>query len=405
MKSKRKIYIYTSLFPYSLISESFLSTELEIIKGQFDITIVPISYEKISRKVPNTIVVDDSICKCSFWYKLKCFFSIFSFTTLKLIFSSKEFKYIKRFPIDLIKYLYGAYLVYYDVCKKIGTDSSACFYSYWYSYPPIAFSLYKYRHPGTNAKFISRAHGSDVYGVEVGVYYPLRNFVAKYIDDVFCVSSYGMNYLKAKNALLTDKLHLSRLGVINDYGITKETSESIHLLSCARVMGLKRLPLIFQSVAEFATNNTKSNIIWTHIGDGPDMQSLESVIKTSSIPNNLTVELKGNMPNELIKKYYHKNHIDCFLLLSSSEGIPVSIMEAISFGVPVLATRVGGVSEIVSDEVGLLLDVDFKQSEFDEALSSIIANREKYRNSTYLFYEQNYNAQNNYLEFYENIGY
>lgn len=402
---RRNIFIYTSLFPYSLISENFLSTEIDVVNERNNITIVPTSFEEVSRKVPETVNVDNSICQCGILYKVKCLLSLFSFTTLKLIVQSKEFAYIKRYPFDLIKYLYGTYLIYYDVCQKIKVNPTACFYSYWYSYPPIAFSLYKYRHPETNAKFISRAHGSDVYGVEVGVYYPLRNFVAKYIDDVFCVSSYGMNYLKAKNALLTDKLHLSRLGVINDYGITKETSESIHLLSCARVMGLKRLPLIFQSVAEFATNNTKSNIIWTHIGDGPDMQSLESVIKTSSIPNNLTVELKGNMPNELIKKYYHKNHIDCFLLLSSSEGIPVSIMEAISFGVPVLATRVGGVSEIVSDEVGLLLDVDFKQSEFDEALSSIIANREKYRNSTYLFYEQNYNAQNNYLEFYENIGY
>lgn len=400
---KRNIYIYTSLFPYSLISENFLSTEIDVVNERNNITIVPTSFEEVSRQVPETVNVDNSICQCGILYKVKCLLSLFSFTTLKLIVQSKEFAYIKRYPLDLIKYLYGAYLVYYDVCQKIKVNPTACFYSYWYSYPPIAFSLYKYRHPETNAKFISRAHGSDVYGVDVGVYYPLRNFVAQYIDNVFCVSSYGMEYLKDKYAVLSGKIHISRLGVVNDNGATSMASNSIQLLSCARVIGLKRLPLLFLSVAKYAERNPQSKFKWTHLGDGPEMQALESYIQAYSKPVNLIVDLKGQISNDLIKDYYRNKHVDCFLLLSSSEGVPVSIMEAISFGVPVLATRVGGVSEIVSEEVGILLNVDYKQSEFDEALSSIIANRERYRTTSYDFFEQNYNARKNYLKFYEII--
>lgn len=399
----RNIYIYTSLFPYSLISESFLATEVEIVSERNNLTIVPTSFEKVSRKVPDTVNIDNGICQCGILYKFKCLLSIFSFTTFKLIVQSKEFAYIKRYPFDLIKYLYGTYLIYYDVCKKIKVDPTACFYSYWFSYPPIAFSLYKYNNPHTRAKFISRAHGSDVYGVDVGVYYPLRNFVAKYIDNVYCVSSYGMEYLKNKYAVLSGKIHVARLGVINENGATSISSNSIQLLSCARVIGLKRLPLLFLSVAKYAERNPQSKFKWTHLGDGPEMQALESYIQAYSKPANLIVDLKGQMSNELIKDYYRNNHIDCFLLLSSSEGVPVSIMEAISFGVPVLATRVGGVSEIVTRDVGILLSVDYAQSEFDEALSSIIADREKYRTTSYNFFEQNYNARKNYLEFYENI--
>ena len=45
--------------------------------------------------------------------------------------------------------------------------------------------------------------------------------------------------------------------------------------------------------------------------------------------------------------YYKNNIIDIFINLSASEGIPVSIMDAISFGIPCIATNVGGTGEIV----------------------------------------------------------
>jgi len=45
--------------------------------------------------------------------------------------------------------------------------------------------------------------------------------------------------------------------------------------------------------------------------------------------------------------------------LSETEGIPVSIMEAQSAGVPILATNLGGTSEIVNNENGFLVEKDF----------------------------------------------
>ena len=49
------------------------------------------------------------------------------------------------------------------------------------------------------------------------------------------------------------------------------------------------------------------------------------------------------------------NDFDLFVNMSLSEGIPVSIMEAISFGIPIIATNVGGNAEIVNDETGVLI--------------------------------------------------
>ena len=60
----------------------------------------------------------------------------------------------------------------------------------------------------------------------------------------------------------------------------------------------------------------------------------------------------------MLVDWYRRNRVDLFISLSSSEGLPVSMMEAISFGIPILATDVGGVSEIVKRATGRLVSVD-----------------------------------------------
>jgi glycosyltransferase involved in cell wall biosynthesis len=52
------------------------------------------------------------------------------------------------------------------------------------------------------------------------------------------------------------------------------------------------------------------------------------------------------------------NSVDLFLNVSTTEGVPVSIMEAFSAGIPVYATNVGGTSEIVNSGNGKLMDKD-----------------------------------------------
>jgi len=49
--------------------------------------------------------------------------------------------------------------------------------------------------------------------------------------------------------------------------------------------------------------------------------------------------------------------------VSETEGLPVSMMEAISFGIPILSTDVGGCKEIVTSETGILIKKDFDDNE------------------------------------------
>ncbi|WP_241380179.1 glycosyltransferase, partial [Escherichia coli] len=57
-----------------------------------------------------------------------------------------------------------------------------------------------------------------------------------------------------------------------------------------------------------------------------------------------------------------------FVNLSSSEGLPVSMMEVASLGIPIIATGVGGVGEIVSSDNGHLLPAEFTDAQASDAL-------------------------------------
>ena len=106
--------------------------------------------------------------------------------------------------------------------------------------------------------------------------------------------------------------------------------------------------------------------------------------------------------------YYKNNIIDIFINLSASEGIPVSIMEANSFGIPCIATNVGGTGEIVYNNInGFLLDAEFR-------INDVVNIIENYNNMSYeeimelrhnarKIWENNYSAENNYKSFIQEL--
>ena len=63
----------------------------------------------------------------------------------------------------------------------------------------------------------------------------------------------------------------------------------------------------------------------------------------------------GYVPNVEIMQFMEESNVDVFINLSTSEGVPVSIMEAQSYGIPVIATNVGGTGEIIDKDNGILL--------------------------------------------------
>jgi glycosyltransferase involved in cell wall biosynthesis len=87
------------------------------------------------------------------------------------------------------------------------------------------------------------------------------------------------------------------------------------------------------------------------VGDGPDRERLEQVAHDLGIAR--STYFVGYQPD--VAGYYRL--FDAFLLPSVNEGTPVSAIEALASGTPVVATRVGGVPDVVTDGVdGFLVE-------------------------------------------------
>jgi colanic acid/amylovoran biosynthesis glycosyltransferase len=141
---------------------------------------------------------------------------------------------------------------------------------------------------------------------------------------------------------------------------------------------------------------------WQHFGEGRKRRKFIEEVK-NKFPDNATGNLPGYVPNQDILRYYKENPVDVFVNLSTTEGgAPVSIMEAVSCGIPVIATNVGGNPEIVLERNGLLLASNPTPEEVAQALLQLCDNPEirySMRKESRKVWQDSYNADVNFRLF------
>ena len=232
-------------------------------------------------------------------------------------------------------------------------------------------------------------------------YLPFRNFIASNLNSIFSISEKGIDYC-LNNWRIDNKsvMNLSRLGV-NDGFFSKEDSSSFLLVSCSNLITLKRIDLLVNSLSLI-----QFKLKWVHFGDGEKMDEL-LLLSNVILKKHIDFEFKGRVENNLVLDFYKKNKPSLFINLSSSEGVPVSIMEAMSYGIPAIATKVGGNSEIVNDENGFLIDADPKpQTVADKIIHYYNLGLEQKnikRMAAYKTYNDKYNSTKNYTQFVADI--
>jgi len=104
------------------------------------------------------------------------------------------------------------------------------------------------------------------------------------------------------------------------------------------------------------------------VGIGPKEKKFKSLARGN-------VEFLGGVDNENMPAIYRQS--DIFILPSQNEGVPVSILEAMSCGVPVIATYVGGIPELIEHrKTGFLI---YPRPEYIvSAVSKLLDDRELY---------------------------
>jgi len=292
-------------------------------------------------------------------------------------------------------------------CRDIlsGAGLEACdgvtFYSYWFYDTALAAADLKKEFALKNSRAVSRAHRYDLYADQNPAgFLPMREYLLQNLDKVYPCSLDGGNYLIRNHPKFAGKIRTAYLGT-QDRGLSPDhESGRFHLVSCCHISPVKRVDLLARSLALLKDSGLK--LKWTHFGGGEGLDSLREYAK-----NNLSFmecSLAGEISNPRLMEFYRENAVDCFINTSSSEGLPVSIMEAASFGIPVIATDVGGTAEIVTPEkTGYLLPCDFSPDELAEKIEILsrmpVQERQRMRKESRELWSENFCSEQNYARF------
>jgi len=233
----------------------------------------------------------------------------------------------------------------------------------------------------TGVKNIYVSHGwSAIYngGKFKFIYVLVERLLAKISDSVLCVSDSDL--IKAKDVI---KVKPEKLKLIQNKILPMEASgvyglrERPRILSVARLVEPKRLDLLVEAVIGM-------DVDLFIVGDGPLRLKLEAL---SPVNVFFLGELEG---------FSRFCDFDVFTLISDSEGLPMSAIEAISAGLPLVISNVGGCSELISDN-GVL--VDNTLSSIKSGIESAINSYSDFSLASHSLFQRRFNLEKSKQEF------
>ena len=209
-----------------------------------------------------------------------------------------------------------------------------------------------------NPKSIYTAHGwvfdEPISKFRVGLYKFLERTTANKKDHIITVSQ-----ADAKTAV--QKLKIAKTKISTIYPGVEPSSHDL--------ANKPKRPFTFVTVANHYKTKALDNLIKAFqiahqdmpgsklamIGDGPERDKLESLSKKLSIYDH--IDFRGFLENAAAG--LNPKNYDVFVLTSRKEGMPYTIIEAKDRGLPIVATKVGGVPEVIEHKkTGLLVDPD-----------------------------------------------
>ena len=209
---------------------------------------------------------------------------------------------------------------------------------------------------------IFTAHGwafaEDKSKWKIGLIKLFSKITAMFYDKIICVSEYDRKIALENNIAPEDKLITVHNGIDikNINFLTKEEAQ--------KKLIKKTSPLVIGTIAEWTSNkgliyllkaikiikDKKFDTILIGSGENPDKEKITKFIEKKNLKNIHLIEFIPNAVNYL-------KAFDIFILPSTKEGLPYTIIEAMAAEVPVIATNVGGIPEMIENNInGILIE-------------------------------------------------
>lgn len=179
------------------------------------------------------------------------------------------------------------------------------------------------------------------------------------------ISQSGLELAQRRGVVCGDKARVLHMGIRLPGRVATDKAASamgrdrefLTVLCAANLIPVKGHTYLIQAIAHLIKEGKAVRLLLA--GDGELRPALETQVAHLGIAD--WVVFLGHVPHEKLLELYKQNKVDVFVLPSVDlggglhEGIPVSLMEAMAFGIPVIATETGGIPELLKDGAGLLV--------------------------------------------------
>lgn len=225
---------------------------------------------------------------------------------------------------------------------------------------------------GLNAKVVFTVHGwSFTEGISSKfnkrIFRFIERYVARFTDLFICVSEYdrklGFKYHVLNKKIPTKVIHNGAPTIASEK-INYSIHTPLKFIMIARFSPQKDQEILIKAVSRLPRNS----FFLTFVGDGETLSRCQSLVKELGLTKQVNfVGFKKDISSYLVEN-------DVYILTTHYEGLPISVIEAMSYGLPVIVSDVGGDNELViSGKNGFLIH---NQKELERSLDHFIHNPE-----------------------------
>ena len=235
------------------------------------------------------------------------------------------------------------------------------------------------------------------YGFSISLQKKVRSYIVKKSDIVVTPSKHLKNFIL--NLGFKNKIEIINNGVfIPEENTNIFTNDQINITIVSRLVSHKNIKKIIRAISDLNDPLIYLNII----GDGPELNQLQRISLESNNKDNIIFH--GKLNRDDINHIFLKS--DIYIQASNYEGLPHSLLEAMSYGIPVLCTPVGECKEILGNEDrGYILDLPVSKNNIKSKIIEIIgekniANKKGERGKDFI--NEKYNLTNSF-NLYKNL--
>ena len=205
------------------------------------------------------------------------------------------------------------------------------------------------------------------YGFSISLQKKVRSFSIKKTDIVVTPSQHLKNFIL--NLGFKNKIEIINNGVlIPEENTNIFTNDQINITIVSRLVSHKNIEKIIKAISDLNSPLINLNII----GDGPELNQLQKISLESNNKDNIIFH--GKLNRDEIDHIFLNS--DIYIQASNYEGLPHSLLEAMSYGIPVLCTPVGECKEILGNEDrGYILDLPVSKNNIKSKISEIIGEK------------------------------